>query len=212
MLNPKEGIRQRQGYKQTVKQLIMLQRFRNHPKNKKKAISAAGKLKTIAGRVVRELKRSINEGQKQKYSDKIETFTKILNQKKSDKEKIYSIHEPKVYCLAKGKDHKKYEFGSKASIITTKNSGIICLLSRPSPTSAIESATKRHRPIGGVIRPIIRLKTTRIPKWVGSTPILTAIGCKMGTNTSIAAIPSRKRPMKRNKIIAAIRNIVFSFI
>jgi len=30
-----------------------------------------------------------------------------------------------VYCISKGKDHKKYEFGSKSSIVLTKNSGII---------------------------------------------------------------------------------------
>ena len=30
-----------------------------------------------------------------------------------------------MYCVAKGKDHKKYEFGSKVSIARTKNSGII---------------------------------------------------------------------------------------
>jgi len=30
-----------------------------------------------------------------------------------------------VYCISKGKDHIKYEFGSKASIAVTTNSGII---------------------------------------------------------------------------------------
>ena len=32
---------------------------------------------------------------------------------------------PHVQCISKGKDHKKYEFGSKVSIITTKNTGVI---------------------------------------------------------------------------------------
>ncbi|MFA4924298.1 MAG: IS5 family transposase [Ignavibacteriaceae bacterium] len=121
-----EGIEQRQSYKRTVKKLIMLQRFRNHPKNKKAANAAARKLKTIAGRVVRELERKLTtEEQKQKYEEKIELFNRILRQKKNDKEKVYSIHEPKTYCISKGKEHKKYEFGSKASIVTTKQSGII---------------------------------------------------------------------------------------
>ena len=30
-----------------------------------------------------------------------------------------------MQCISKGKEHKKYEFGSKVSIITTKNSGVI---------------------------------------------------------------------------------------
>jgi IS5 family transposase len=120
-----EGIGQRQSYRRVVKKLVMAQRFRNHPKNKKKAYAAARKLKTIAGRVVRELERKLSEDSKQKYEDKIIIFNKILNQRKDDKEKIYSIHEPKVYCVSKGKEHKKYEFGSKASIVMTKKSGII---------------------------------------------------------------------------------------
>lgn len=122
----KEGIEQRQSYKRTVKDLTKLQRFRNHPKNKKKAESAGRKIKTIAGRLVRELERKlITEEQKQRYEERLELFNKILNQKKEDKDKIYSIHEPGVYCISKGKEHKKYEFGAKASIVITKRSGII---------------------------------------------------------------------------------------
>jgi transposase, IS5 family len=30
-----------------------------------------------------------------------------------------------VYCISKGKEHKKYEYGSKASIVVMKNSGIL---------------------------------------------------------------------------------------
>ena len=120
-----EEIEQRQSYKRTVKKLVMAQRFRNHPKNKKKAYASARKMRTIAGRVVRELERELSEEQKQKYEKRLEIFNKILRQKKNDKEKIYSIHEPKVYCISKGKEHKKYEFGSKASIVITKKSGII---------------------------------------------------------------------------------------
>ena len=38
---------------------------------------------------------------------------------------MYSLHEPQVYCLSKGKEHKKYEFGSKASVVMTKMHGVI---------------------------------------------------------------------------------------
>jgi len=36
-----------------------------------------------------------------------------------DKNTLYSIHELEVCCIAKGKIHKRYEFGSKASFVTT---------------------------------------------------------------------------------------------
>lgn len=52
-------------------------------------------------------------------------FDKVLNQKRSDKNKIYSLHELDVSCISKGKSHKKYEFGNKVSIIKGVKSGVI---------------------------------------------------------------------------------------
>ena len=60
-----------------------------------------------------------------KLLKKIELFEKVLNQKRADKNKIYSLHEKEVYCISKGKEHRPFEFGSKASIVMTKKSGII---------------------------------------------------------------------------------------
>ncbi len=52
-------------------------------------------------------------------------FKRVLTQEKCSKNKIYSLHEPDVYCIAKGKAHKKYEYGCKASEVLTQNTGII---------------------------------------------------------------------------------------
>jgi len=49
----------------------------------------------------------------------------VLEQKKHDTHKIYSLHEPHVYCLSKRKEHKKYEFGAKASLVVGKAGGVI---------------------------------------------------------------------------------------
>jgi hypothetical protein len=35
------------------------------------------------------------------------------------------LHEPDVYVIAKGKDHKQYEYGNKVSIVSTKDTNII---------------------------------------------------------------------------------------
>ncbi len=121
----KENIKLRQTYTRITKQLMIDQRFRNHPKRRKKANSAARKLKTIAGRLIRDLERKLDENQKIKYSKDIEIFFKILSQKRGDKNKIYSLHEPTVRCIAKGKEAKKFEFGNKTGIVLTKNSGIV---------------------------------------------------------------------------------------
>ena len=118
----KEDIELRQSYTRTLKRLSLDQRFRNHPKNYGKARKADRKVKGIAGRLVRELERKLPAGL---YAGDLALFSKVLSQKRSDSNKIYSLHEPYVQCISKGKEHKKYEFGSKVSIITTKNSGVI---------------------------------------------------------------------------------------
>lgn len=52
-------------------------------------------------------------------------YRRVLSQKQKDSQKIYSLHEPHVYCVAKGKEHKKYEFGTKATIAMAKTHGLI---------------------------------------------------------------------------------------
>ena len=120
-----EEIKLRQSYRWTVKKLMLAQRFRNHPKNYKKARKAEKKLKTIAGRLIRDLERKLPADKVYKYNDLFSLFRQVLEQTRSSSNKVYSLHEPQVYCVGKGKDHKKYEFGAKGSIAVTKESGII---------------------------------------------------------------------------------------
>lgn len=121
----KEGIKLRQSYRRTLKQLMIDQRFREHPKRRKKANAAARKIDTIAGRVVRDIERKLTSEQKLVYEKDLLIFNLVLQQQRSDKNKIYSLHEPEVSCIAKGKEAKKYEFGNKSSIVVTKHSRII---------------------------------------------------------------------------------------
>jgi IS5 family transposase len=51
-------------------------------------------------------------------------YQQVLAQQPKDKKKIYSLHEPDVYVIAKGKDHKQYEYGNKVSIVSTKDNNI----------------------------------------------------------------------------------------
>jgi len=121
----KEGIELRQSYKRVVKRLSYQQRFRKSSKQQKIARKADKKIKTIAGRLVRELERKLSSEKLSEYSNLIEIFKKILSQKRNDRDKIYSVEEPSVKCISKGKSHKKYEFGNKVSIMITKKSGVI---------------------------------------------------------------------------------------
>ena len=112
----------RQSYTFVLKRIYRDQRFRNHPKNRNKAIKADRKLRTIAGRLVRELKRNLVDNHN--HDKLLGIFEAILLQKRNSRKKIYSIHEPEVQCISKGKEHKKYEFGNKVSIIRSAT-GII---------------------------------------------------------------------------------------
>ena len=121
----KESIVLRQSYKRILKQLMIDQRFRQHPKRRKKANAAARKIKTIAGRVVRDIERKMNDEQLQRYAPDLIIFKLKLKEQKNTKNKIYSLHEPHTKCIAKGKEAKQYEFGNKTSIAKTRKSGII---------------------------------------------------------------------------------------
>lgn len=116
------GLPLRQSYTFVLKRVYRGQRFRNHPKNRNKALKADRKLRTIAGRLVRELRRNL--GEHSLYNKLIERFEAILAQRRHSGKKIYSVHEPDVQCISKGKEHKKYEFGNKVSIIRSAT-GII---------------------------------------------------------------------------------------
>ena len=122
-ISEKEGLPVRQAYTFILKKINLAQRFRNHPANGGKAKKADKKMKTIAGRLVRELERNLAPNSV--YQDHLNLFKKVLAQKRSDKNKIYSLHEPHVNCISKGKEHKKYEFGNKVSISVTENTGVI---------------------------------------------------------------------------------------
>lgn len=124
-ISEKEGLELRQSYKRTIKKLSYQQRFRHSKKQQKIARKADRKIKTIAGRLVRELERKLPAERLGEYSTLMELFKKILSQKRNDKHKVYSLHEPAVECISKGKKHKKYEFGNKVSIMLTKNTGVI---------------------------------------------------------------------------------------
>lgn len=105
----------RQTYTYVLKGIFRDQRFRNHPKNRKKALKADKRLRTIAGRLLRELRRNLKDNHD--YDSLLDLYEMVLSQKINSKNKIYSLHEPNVQCISKGKEHKKYEFGNKVSII-----------------------------------------------------------------------------------------------
>jgi len=121
------GLELRQSYLRVGKRaLFMHQRYQaaRQPGRGKREMK---KLKTYLGRVFRDVKRqvavaSIESPTLQALLTQVE---RLLTQRREDSHKLYSIHAPEVECIAKGKAHKKYEFGVKVSIATSTRSNFV---------------------------------------------------------------------------------------
>ena len=120
----------RQSYRFVGKQLLFKQHRYAHAKQMKRAAKMTRKLKTILGRVVRDIERKAKKVRGQIADEPLRELLalarRLLAQQRASKNKLYSVHAPEVECIAKGKAHKRYEFGCKASIATTsKNNWIV---------------------------------------------------------------------------------------
>ena len=123
-------LRLRQTYRFVGKRTLVMQGRYAHARQSKRAAKMTRKLKTFLGRVVRDIRRKIshtdNGVQFAKLHVLLERADRLLAQTRSSKNKLYSVHAPEVECICKGKVHKRYEFGCKASFVTTsKNNWIV---------------------------------------------------------------------------------------
>ena len=92
-----------------------------HNRNTKKARRKLGKLKTYLRRVRNDIARKIagNAFLEEAFKAFLAMADRLLTRKPGDKNKLYSLHAPEAECISKGKAHKKYEFGNKASFAAT---------------------------------------------------------------------------------------------
>jgi transposase, IS5 family len=158
----KEGVKQRQTYKRVAKQHLRDAYFGHHPKRKKKATMARKKLRTIGKRVLRELERKLPQETLKKYETEFSNYKKALLQERNSKDKIYSLHEPQTACIAKGKAHKAYEFGTKVAVTRGRKTGVITSIKRfsgnPHDSKTLEESlaqSQRVREQIGGTRPTI---------------------------------------------------------
>ena len=67
----------------------------------------------VRARVLRDFDRKANlESMPERIKTRITVARRILLQIGTGKNKVYSVHDPEVECISKGKTHKRYEFGS----------------------------------------------------------------------------------------------------
>jgi len=121
----------------------------------KRAKKEQKKLKTYLGRVTRDIERKIsgNESLVSVFSDSLQKAKKLLEQTRTSKNKLYSIHAPEVECIAKGKAHKRYEFGCKVSVVSTSKDpfilGIQALHGNPFDGHTLKEAISQAEDLAG---------------------------------------------------------------
>ena len=211
----KEDISLRQSYIRTAPDLLRQASNRKSPRQKKKAVKATRRIRTIGRAMLRDLLRKMNDKQLKPHVDTLLNATSILFQQKYDKDKIYSLHEPHVECIAKGKAHKRYEFGTKVSIAKTRDSGVIlgalALPGNPYDGHTIDVVLKQLKRITGTQPDIlIADRGYRGEKDFGKTQLLTP-SRPSPDDTEYKKRKQRKRFRKRAGIEATISHLKQDF-
>ena len=114
----KNNINLRQGYERVGKRAYLKQGRYAAANQHTRAKKETRRLKTMLGRTIRDIQRKLPnpEGRLAKV---LPIASAIFNQKRNDTNKVYSVHAPEVECIAKGKVHKKYEFGCKVAMVSS---------------------------------------------------------------------------------------------
>jgi IS5 family transposase len=121
-LAQKLGVELRQSYRRVGKLALIKHQRYAHAKQFKRANKALRKLRTYLGRVMRDIARKTagDEELRAAFVRELYLAERVLSQDRRQRgRKVYSLHAPEVECIGKGKAHKPYEFGVKASIATT---------------------------------------------------------------------------------------------
>ena len=117
----REGIELRQSYRRKSKRALCWQSRYAAARQMRRAKREFKKIWIYLGRVTRDLERKVaaNPLWEEKFKPSLDLARRLLGQRREDKNKLYSLHAPEVECIAKGKAHKKYEFGCKVALAAT---------------------------------------------------------------------------------------------
>ncbi|MGD0342114.1 MAG: IS5 family transposase [Bacteroidales bacterium] len=120
----KEDITLKRTYSRGIKKLKHQLRFARKPKKMRQHIKAQKKLHRIAFKTYQDVVKQLSPIPKS-YMKEFDVLYRILTQQRDDSNKVYSVYEPEVLCISKGKEHKHYEFGNTSSFAYTRESEII---------------------------------------------------------------------------------------
>jgi IS5 family transposase len=103
-LSKEYGIKLRQSYTRKSKYSLVMRSRYALGRQMKRSNKELKSLKNYLGRAVRDIERKVvsNEELRSVFSGSLSLAQRILNQKRQDKNKLYSIHAPEVECISKG--------------------------------------------------------------------------------------------------------------
>lgn len=116
------GVRLRQSYLRVAKRAAMMAGRYAHAKQFKRHRRELRVLRSRLGRLVRDIGRKIagTPALEAAFERPLMKASQIRSQQQRQRGwKLYSFHAPEVECIGKGKASAPYEFGVKASIVTT---------------------------------------------------------------------------------------------
>lgn len=117
----------RQSYARLAKRTLRRASRYAHGRQMKRARREIKRLRTYLGRVFRDLERKLAGRPElaEHFAEPMARVERLLAQQRTDKNKLYALHAPEAACIAKGKAHKKYEFGAKVSVAVTNREGLV---------------------------------------------------------------------------------------
>jgi transposase, IS5 family len=118
----RHGVRLRQSYVRIAQRAAMMAGRYAHAKQFNRHRRQLRILRTRLGRLIRDIRRKIAGRQdiEAAFEAPLSRASQIRSQQQRQRGwKLYSFHAPEVECIGKGKASAPYEFGVKASIVTT---------------------------------------------------------------------------------------------
>jgi transposase, IS5 family len=115
------GVSLRQSYARVGKRALIQHQRYAHAKQFRRASRALKRLRTMLGRVIRDVTRKLaaRPDLAAVFALPLALARRVKDQRQRERgRKVYSLHAPEVECIGKGKAHKPYEFGVKVSVAT----------------------------------------------------------------------------------------------
>ena len=204
----REGITLRQTFVRVLGKLRIAARNYRHknPTVRRKARRAERRIRTIARKMLRDPIRKMTPVQRVHHAAVLKAMGVVVRQTaEPGSERMHSLHEPGVVCIAKGKPHKPYEFGSKVSIAIEPATGLVVAAHvvpgrQHDRASVPETLEQIKRLTGQVPKQAICDLGYRGKEMEGQTKIITPASMKGTTGSTRKRL---RRLLRRRQVVEA---------